>query len=87
MTAAEPRRPVGEVLQGLDVLPLPTGWTPMEAFVVVKCLDESGHATWCTRTTSRMNDEELLGALVLQTEMVKREMLGDWTGSRHDDDD
>jgi hypothetical protein len=35
---------VEHVLPGMTLHPLPDGWTPVEAFVLVKCLDEDGDA-------------------------------------------
>lgn len=67
--AGEERKPIAEVLQGLELHPLEPGWTAIEALVLIKCLDEDGHATWAYRTTHRLNREELLGALVVHTDM------------------
>ena len=33
------RIPLSEALDGFGVHPLPPGWTALEAFVVIKCLD------------------------------------------------
>jgi hypothetical protein len=74
----ETRYPITQVLTGLDLHPLPEGWTPLEAFVLVKCLDEDGDATWSFRTTHRLNKEELLGALVVQTEVLRRKLADEW---------
>jgi hypothetical protein len=57
---------------------LPEGWTPVEAFVLVKCLDEEGQATWSYRTTSPPNREELLGVLTVQIEVLRQELVSEW---------
>ncbi|MCO1580893.1 MULTISPECIES: hypothetical protein [unclassified Crossiella] len=79
------RQSVGQVLRGLELFPLPDGWTPIEALAVVKCLDASGTPTWCTRRTAGINDEELLGTMVLQSELLKRDILSDWEDDGDDD--
>ena len=74
----EVRRPIAEVVPGVEVHPLPAGWTPLEAIVVVKCLDETGQPTWCYRTTHRLNREELLGALVVHVDVLRKELRDEW---------
>jgi hypothetical protein len=68
------RIPVGEALPGLSVHSLPDGWTPLSAIVLVKCLDEDGHSSWAFRTTDGLNDEELLGALTIRTDLLRQEL-------------
>jgi hypothetical protein len=76
--AEDERIPVEQVLPGMTLHPLEAGWTPVEAFVLVKCLDEQGGASWVYRTTAAPNREELLGALAVQTELLRRELVRDW---------
>jgi hypothetical protein len=80
----EERIPVAEVLPGMGLHRLLPGWTPVEAFVVIKCLDETGRSSWCYRTTSPPNREELLGALRVQTMVLERELVDEFAG---DDDE
>ncbi|SDM96965.1 hypothetical protein [Allokutzneria albata] len=80
------RKSIGEVLHGVELFPLPKGWTPVEALTVVKCMDPNGQMTWCTRRTSGINDEEMLGSMMLQIELLKRDMLADWENDGDDDD-
>ena len=61
----------GELLRELTFLPLPDGWTPVGAVVLVKCTDPSGEVTWSFRTTETLNDEELLGALTVRHAMQR----------------
>ena len=77
-TADEERKPIAQVLQGLEIHPLEPGWTAIEALVLMKCLDEEGHVTWAYRTTHRLNREELLGALVVHTDVLRRELADEW---------
>ena len=79
------RRPVAEVLAGLEIHPLLDGAVPVEALVLVKFLDSCGHPTWALRTTNRLNDEELLGALSVQTELLRRQLVQQWWVDDEDD--
>ena len=79
----ETRYPISQVLTGLELHPLPEGWTPLEALVLVKCLDEEGESTWSFRTTHRLNNEELLGALTVHRDLLRRRLVEGWS----DDDD
>jgi hypothetical protein len=73
-TTDDQRKPIAEVLKGLEIHPLDAGWTAIEALVLMKCLDEEGRVTWAYRTTHRLNREELLGALVVHTDVLRREL-------------
>ncbi len=42
----EERYPIAEVLGGIGIHPLPSGLSPAEAFVLVKCTDEDGDTSW-----------------------------------------
>ena len=84
MDTDDSRRTAGEVLAGLHLLELPAGWRPHAAVVLVKCLDEEGQATWAFRTTDGLNEEELLGVLTVRTDLLRQELLEQYTG---DDDE
>jgi hypothetical protein len=77
--ADEGRRPIAEVLGPLELHPLDAGWTALEAFVLVKVLDEDGDPSWAYRTTHKLNREELLGALVVQVDILRRELAEEWS--------
>jgi hypothetical protein len=74
----EERIPLSDALPGFGIHPLEVEWTPLEAFVLVKCLDENGQSTWGYRTTHRPNREELLGALIVQVDLLRRELAAQW---------
>jgi hypothetical protein len=76
--SGEQRVPVTEVLRGLEVHPLEAGETALEAFVLIKVLDTEGNTAWSYRTTNRLNREELLGALIVQTDLLRKELLDEW---------
>jgi hypothetical protein len=71
-------QPIGEVLRGLEIEPVPNGWTVVDALVLVKCLNAEGEPIWSLRFTDGLNSEELLGALQIQVELLKRGILEDW---------
>jgi hypothetical protein len=75
---ADGRVPVAEVLRGLELHPLPSGWTAIEALVVIKCLDDAGEPAWSFRTTHQLNREELLGALVVHTDVLRKRLRDEW---------
>jgi len=72
------RIPIAEALPGLEVHALEPGWSPLEAFVLIKCLDEEGDRAWSYRTTNRLNREELLGALVVHADLLRKELVEEW---------
>jgi len=72
------RQPIGDVLPNFALHPLAQGWTPLQAFVLVKSLDEAGRTTWSFRTSEQLNLEELLGALEVQVEVLKRKLANFW---------
>jgi hypothetical protein len=75
----ESRVAVGDALRGLEIPELPKGWTPVEAVCIVKCLDPEGRPLWVRRLTQGINPEEVLGALTVQTDLWRKEILDDWT--------
>ena len=82
---SEERKDLHEVLgTGFAIGPLPEGWTPLEGIVLVKCLDADGEPSWAFRTTSGLNDEELLGALTIRLELLKEETLDMYRNSDRD---
>jgi hypothetical protein len=76
--ADEERIPIADALPGFKIHPLEEGWTPLEAFVLVKALDKDGDHLWAFRTTSPLNLEELLGALMVQAALLRRKLVNDW---------
>ena len=72
------RLPIEQVLHGHHLHPLDEGWTPVSSFNLIKCRDEDGEDVWAFRTSESMNLEELLGALVVQTDILKRKLAWAW---------
>ena len=81
----EDRKPINEVLPGFSLHPLSDGWTPLQAFVLIKSLDETGEASWAFRTSEQLNLEELLGALTVQVEVLRNKLLHQWTNDDSDE--
>ena len=69
---------IENVLRGLSIDPLPDSWTPLEVSCMVKCLGDAGKPEWALRMTHGLNDKELLGALVIQVELLKKDILNDY---------
>jgi hypothetical protein len=60
--------------------PLPEGWTPLEAIVIVKALDETGKMAMFNTATPALNVYEAAG-------MVRATQLDLERGMMEDDDD
>ena len=71
------RRDISEVLPGLMLHPLDEGARPSFLFALIKYEDDEGSG-WVYRTSSAPNREELLGALSVQVELLKRELSEEW---------
>lgn len=80
----EPRVPIDQVLPGAELHPLDDRWTPLQAFVLIKALDENSEPVWAFRTTEQMNLEELLGSLEIQTEALRRKLVRMWEDEDED---
>jgi hypothetical protein len=75
---SDDRRPIEQVLPGMGLHPLPDGYTPVEAFVIIKSLDDEGDVSWSFRTTHRPNRQEILGALIEQSDLLRHRLVQDW---------
>ncbi|WNM24384.1 hypothetical protein [Demequina capsici] len=73
---AEVRIPIGEALPGISIHELedPAEWV----FVLARTVADDGDKGWAYRTSGAPNREELLGALVVQVEVLKREICSEW---------
>jgi hypothetical protein len=78
MSKEAKRIPIGKALPGMRIHPLPVGWEPMSAFVLIKTRDENGRDAWSYRTTEAPNREELLGALIVQADLLRKELTDEW---------
>lgn len=80
-SAGEQRVPVDKVLNGLEVHALEPGETAIEAFILLKVLDQDGDVAWSYRTTNRLSREELLGALTVQVDVLRKSLRDEWDDS------
>jgi hypothetical protein len=71
------RMPISTVLPGVRLHPLEYGARPTFVFALIKYQDAEGEG-WSYRTSGAPNREELLGALNVQYEVLKRELMRDW---------
>ena len=78
------RLPIEQVLPGHRLHPMDVGWTPLASFHLIKCLDDDGDVTWSFRTSEPLNLEELIGALVVQTETLRRKLVRQWEDDEPD---
>jgi hypothetical protein len=61
----------------------------MFAFVLIKARDENGEGqdgAWSYRTTEAPNREELLGALIVQADLLRDELLDEWQPDEEEDE-
>lgn len=78
MTDDDQRVPIEQVLPGFKLHPLDDDLVPVQAFVLIKSVDDDGDAQWSFRTSKAFNLEELLGALVVQTRTLERKLVRYW---------
>ena len=78
-------KPLSAVVgEGFEVPPLPDGWTPLDGILLIKCLDEEGHSSWAFRETQGLNEEETIGALTVQLDILRERVVDKF---RDQDDD
>ncbi len=80
-----PRKPIGEVLNGLEICPLDAGYTPIDAAVIVKTIDEDGDVCWVTRYTSGPHTVEFVGALNVSLRGLERQVENSFVPDEDDD--
>jgi hypothetical protein len=69
---AEYGKPIGEVLgSNFQVPRLLDGWTALDGIVLVKCLNAEGRSSWAFRETQGLNEEEIIGALTVQLDLMR----------------
>jgi hypothetical protein len=58
----------------------------VEAFVIIKLLDDEGHVSWSFRTTHVPNKREILGALIEQSDLLRERLVRDWDADDDEED-
>lgn len=85
MSAQGYDRPIGDVLLGLELLPLRDGSTALDAVVLVKSLDADGSIVWCTRYTKDVTVVERIGALRAALVLEERRVVDLYTPESGDE--
>jgi len=70
--------PIAEVLAGLRIPPLTSGTRARDAFILVQVDEADGSVGWCARTTSGLDNDELLGVLTGYQEHLKQQAAASW---------
>lgn len=91
MTDIAERRPIDQVLSGIEIIKLPEGAVPLGAIVLVKYLDQQGRQQWCRRHSEDVRAVESLGALkafaLLEEDDIRHLYRGIDAGDDFDDED
>lgn len=71
--------PIGEVFPDVYLAPIPdVGCVAETVFVFTKWRYDDGTTEWSWLSPGITNQEELLGALIMQVEVLKASMLDSW---------
>lgn len=70
---------------GLEVTPLPEGCIPLEAVVLIRCLDEDGDPTIEIRSTDGLASWDRIGMLTVALDVTRESAAACWRPA--DDDD
>lgn len=72
--------PLDQMLPGVTMVPLPEGHEVETVYLLMKIRSTTGGDDygWSWRSPEVVNQEELLGALVSQTDLLRRQMLDAW---------
>lgn len=63
--------PIGEALPGVRIVGLPDGQSWVGALILVKTQDDRGEPGWSVRRTEGLSDEELLGIVAVEAEILR----------------
>lgn len=72
---------------GLDLPPLEPEHIPLEAVVLIKCLDEDGEPTIEIRSTDGLNSWDRIGMLTVALDVTREQAASCWRPTDDDDDD
>lgn len=71
-------KPVEQVLGGILLHPFEDDPIIETVYVLAKLMDKDGHSYWDHRVTGNANREEMLGVLQIQTDLLRKTLVGDW---------
>lgn len=74
------------LIYGLDCAPLPDTYTPLEASVVVKCLDDEGDVVLVTRNTESLKIWDRVGMLTVALDMARKDATGAFVADDDEED-
>ena len=72
---------------GLDAADLPDGYTPLEAFTIVKCLDDEGRVTVVQRATDGVHVWDSIGWLTMALDAERDRARACFVADEEDDDE
>lgn len=72
---------------GLELADLPDGCIPIEAYVIVRALDEDGHMNTFIRQTPGLSEPERVGLLTIALGIESKEATSGWINDAVDEDD
>lgn len=73
-------------IYGLDALDLPKNWTPLEAVVMIKGLDEDGDVSVCHRFTLGLSSCEALGMIIPVADMLRSSLAAGFMPAERDEE-
>lgn len=82
----QPDEQPGGQVYGLNADPMPKGWTPLEAVVVLKALDEEGEVSLLFRGTDGLAPWDTVGMLIAVLD-EERDALRDSSIDEDEDED
>lgn len=78
--------PVGEILAGHKIAPLPEKQIVMGAAMMLKVMDEEGALRWVVRhTPDSFSPVELIGAMTVQLDRLQSDFLDGWEPDEEDE--
>lgn len=70
--------PAAEVLRGIELAELTEGWTPIDAIVLIRCIDAEGNTGWLQRISAGVGTAEVVGALVCSADTLRKRYCDNW---------
>lgn len=72
---------------GLDMTELPETYTPLDAMVVLKCLDEEGDVVLVTRSSDDLKIWDRVGMLTVALDLARTECRESFVSDADEDED
>ncbi len=79
MSGGDDHVSIGEALPGIRIKPINETDMPVSAIVLAKIINTDTEDTgWVTRGTGDINDQELLGVLIMETDRLRHNLQEAW---------